>query len=54
MLKYRTFMSTDPKESSRNNLIYGAQEFCRQPRRYEGLYPQRSVTGDQRWMVVKG
>jgi len=35
-------------------MIHGAQEFCRQPRRDEGAYPQRSVTEEQRWMAVKG
>ena len=34
-------------------MIHGAQEFCRQPRRDEGAYPQRSVTEEQRWMAVK-
>ena len=46
--------SFSAKEPSRNNMIHGAQEFCRQPRRDEGAYPQRSVTEEQRWMAVKG
>jgi hypothetical protein len=43
-----TSTGTFTKESSRNNLIHGAQELCRQPRRDEGAYPQRSVTEEQR------